>query len=122
MASLNERIGEVLKGKRQRDRLTQSDVGGRIGTSGSYISAIESASTSVRISELEALAAVFRTTAFELITQAVGPDPRTFSSANRERNAFVEVYDGLSPEHQKMARAFLHFLREQQNTLRTDED
>jgi transcriptional regulator with XRE-family HTH domain len=114
MTTLNERLGEVLKGKRQRDRLTQADVGARIGTSGSYISAIESASTSVRISELEALAAVFKTTAFELVTQAAGPDPRTFSSANRERNAFVEIYDGLGPEQQKMARTFLLFLREQQ--------
>lgn len=122
MATLNERIGEVLKSKRQRDRLTQTEVGSRIGTSGSYISAIESASTSVRISELEALAAVFRTTAFDLVTQAAGPDPRTFSSANRERNAFVEVYDGLSPEHQNMARAFLLFLREQQNRIGSPEE
>ena len=114
MASLNERLGEVLKGKRQRDRLTQTELGSRIGTSGSYISAIESASTSVRISELEALASVFRTTAFDLVTQAAGPDPRTFSSANRERTAFVELFDGLSPEHQKTARAFMLFLREQQ--------
>ncbi len=122
MATLNERLGEVLKGKRQRDRLTQSDVGSRIGTSGSYISAIESATTSVRVSELEALAAVFRTTAFELVTQAAGPDPRTFSSANRERNAFVEIYDALSPENQKTARSFLLFLREQQSRMPDDQE
>lgn len=41
MASLNERLGEVLKRKRQRDRLTQSDLGSPTGVSGSYISSAE---------------------------------------------------------------------------------
>jgi predicted transcriptional regulator len=51
---------------RQRDRYTQADLGARIGTCGSYIAVIESVSTSARISEVEALATVFRTTAFDL--------------------------------------------------------
>ncbi len=72
MASLNERLGEVVKMKRQRDRLTQAELGARIGVSGSYIGSIEAATTGVRITELEALASVFRTTAFELITEAAG--------------------------------------------------
>ena len=55
MASLNERIGDVVKRKRQRDRLTQADLGARIGVSGSYISGVEAAQTSPRITELEAL-------------------------------------------------------------------
>ena len=114
MASLNERLGEVVKMKRQRDRLTQAELGARIGVSGSYIGSIESAATGVRITELEALASVFRTTAFELITEAAGPDPRNFSAANRERNAFVNIYDALNPEAQRQARAFLLFLRHQQ--------
>ncbi len=114
MPTLNERIGEIIKQKRQRDRLTQSDLGTRIGVSGSYIGSVESAQTSIRIAELEGLATVFRTTAFELITEAAQPDPRTFSTANRERNAFLGLYDALTPEHQQMARAFLLFLRQQQ--------
>ncbi len=114
MASLNERIGEVVKGKRQRDRLTQAELGSRIGVSGSYISSIESAQSSPRIGELEALATVFRTTAFELITEAAQPDPRNFSSANRDRNAFIGLYDLLSPENQQQARTFLQFLRQQE--------
>lgn len=114
MASLNERLGEVVKMKRQRDRLTQTELGGRIGVSGSYISSIESATTGVRITELEGLASVFRTTAFDLIAEAAQPDPRNFSSANRERNAFVNIYDALSPKAQRQARAFLLFLRQQQ--------
>jgi transcriptional regulator with XRE-family HTH domain len=115
MPSLNERIGEIVKQKRQRDRLTQSDLGGRIGVSGSYISSIESAQTSARISEIEGLASVFRTTAFEIITEAAQPDPRTFTTANRDRNAFLVLYDALTPEMQQQARTFLLFLREQQD-------
>ncbi len=115
MPSLNERIGEVVKRKRQRDRLTQTDVGGRIGVSGSYISSIEGGQTGLRITELEGLASVFRTTAFELITEAAQPDRNNFSPANRGRNGFLELYDGLTSDHQRQARLFLLFLREQQD-------
>ncbi len=115
MPTLNERLGEIVKQKRQRDRLTQADLGGRIGVSGSYIGSIESGQTSPRISEIEGLAKVFRTTAFDLITEAAQPDPRTFTNANRERNAFLGLYDALTPEHQKQARQFLLFLRQQQD-------
>ena len=97
MPTLNERIGEIVKQKRQRDRMTQADLGARIGVSGSYIGSIESAQTSPRIAELEGLGKVFRTTAFELITEAAQPDPRTFTSANRDRNAFLGLYYALSP-------------------------
>jgi transcriptional regulator with XRE-family HTH domain len=114
MPTLNERIGEIVKQKRQRDRLTQSDLGSRIGVSGSYISSIESAQTSPRMTELESLASVFRTTAFDLITEAAQPDPRTFSDANRARNALLNLYDSLSPAQQEQARMFMLFLREQQ--------
>jgi transcriptional regulator with XRE-family HTH domain len=115
MPNLNERLGEVIKRKRQRDRYTQADLGARIGTSGSYISAIESASTSPRISEIEALAIVFRTTGFDLITEAAKQDNYTFSESNRERDAFLSLYDALNPEMKKQARTFLLFLRDQQD-------
>ena len=114
MPTLNERIGEVVKRKRQRDRLTQADLGSRIGVSGSYISGIESAQTSPRIGEIEALAAVFRTTALDLIGEAGERDSYKFTASNRERDAFMSLYDALTPEGQKMARKFLLFLREQQ--------
>ena len=113
MGALNERLGDVLKRKRQRDRLTQADLGSRIGVSGSYISSIESAQSSARITEIEQLAAVFRTTAFDLLSEAAKEDNYRFSEVNRERSAFLSLYDQLAPEQQKMARAFLLFLREQ---------
>lgn len=115
MPSLNERIGEVVKRKRQRDRLTQADLGARIGVSGSYIGSVESAQTSARIAELEGLGAVFRTTAFDLICEAAKLDGYSFSASNRERDAFLTLYDALSPEYQRQARSFLLFLREQQD-------
>ena len=115
MASLTERIAEVVKRKRQRDRLTQSDLGSRIGVSGSYISSVESAQASPRIAELEALGTVFRTTAFDLIVEAAKQDGYTFSASNRERDAFLSLYDSLSLENKKQARNFLLFLREQQD-------
>ncbi|NWF80903.1 MAG: helix-turn-helix transcriptional regulator [Chloroflexi bacterium] len=120
MPSLNERIGEVIKRKRMRDRLTQADLGSRIGVSGSYISSVESGTTGVRITELEGLAAVFRTTAVDLINEAAGRDAYNFSASNRERDAFLTIYDGLTDEHKRQARNFLLFLRELQ--LRPEEE
>jgi transcriptional regulator with XRE-family HTH domain len=114
MPTLNERIGEIVKRKRQRDRLTQADLGARVGVSGSYIGSVESAQTSARIAELEALGSVFRTTAFDLICEAAKLDGYTFSASNRERDAFLALYDALGPAYQKQARSFLLFLREQQ--------
>ncbi len=115
MPTLNERIGEVIKRKRQRDRLTQNELGSAIGVSGSYISSIESGQTGVRITELEGLALKFRTTALELINEAAGRDEYKFTTSTRERDAFLTLYDSLSPDHQKQARTYLLFLRELQN-------
>lgn len=112
MPTLNERIGEVLKRKRSRDRLTQADVGSRIGVSGSYISSVEAGTTGVRVTELEGLAAIFRTTAIDLINEAAGKDQYNFSASNRERDAFLTLYDSLGVDHKKLARKFLVFLRE----------
>lgn len=115
MPTLNERIGEIIKRKRQRDRFTQAELGARIGVSGSYIGSIESAQTSPRVAELEALASVFRTTAFELISEAAKIDSYTFTTSHRERDAFLSLYDTLTPDYQRQARTFLLFLREQQD-------
>lgn len=121
MTTLNERIGEVIKRKRQRDRLTQAALGAAIGVSGSYISSIESGQAGVRITELEGLAVQFRTTAIELINEAAGRDEYKFTSSNRERDAFLTLYDALTPEHQQQARNFLLFLREQQDRAKLEQ-
>lgn len=115
MPTLSERIGDVLKRKRQRDRLTQADLGGRIGVSGSYIGALEAATTSPRISEIEGLAMVFRTTALDLIGEAGERDSYKFTASNRERDAFMSLYDALAAADRELARKFLLFLRTQQD-------
>lgn len=115
MPSLSDRIGDILKRKRTRDRFTQADLGSKIGVSGSYISSIESGQTSPRIAEVEALAVVFRTTGYDLISEAAKLEGYKFSESTRERDAFLALYDSLSPDNQQMARTFLVFLREQQN-------
>ncbi len=112
MGVLNDRFGEVVKRKRVRDRLTQSDLGATIGVSGSYISSIEGSSSSARITEIEGLAATFRTTAFELIVEAAGQDSYKVNAATREQGAVVSLFESLNPEQQQMARAFMVFLRD----------
>jgi transcriptional regulator with XRE-family HTH domain len=113
--SLNERIGEVIKRKRQKYKFTQSELGSRIGSSGSYISSIEAGTTGVRITDLEQMALHFHATAIELINEAAGKDEYRFTSANRERDAFLSLYDALGPEQRTMARQFLLFLRQSGN-------
>lgn len=111
--SLNERIGEVVRRKRQKYKYTQSELGSRIGSSGSYISSIEAGTTGVRVTDLEQMAIHFHTTAIELINEAAGKDEYRFTAANRDRDAFLALYDALGPEQRKMARRFLMFLRQQ---------
>lgn len=113
--SLNERIGEVVKRKRTKYKYTQSELGARIGSSGSYISSIESGQTGIRITDLEQMAIHFHTTALELINEAAGKDEYKFTSSNRERDAFLTLYDALTPAHQQLARKFLLFLRAEQD-------
>ncbi|PMP73279.1 MAG: XRE family transcriptional regulator, partial [Roseiflexus castenholzii] len=59
-----------------------------------------------------------RTTAFDLLSEAAAADGYKFSTVHRDREALLTLYDTLSPEHQRMARAFMLFLREQQNLPR----
>ncbi|NJK80238.1 MAG: helix-turn-helix transcriptional regulator [Chloroflexaceae bacterium] len=116
MQSLNDRLAEVLKRKRQRYRFTQAALGTRIGVSGSYISSLESGQSSARISELEALAVEFQTTAIELLNEAAASEVKyNFSSSNREREAFVSLYDMLNEEQRKLAHEFMLFLRQRQS-------
>jgi transcriptional regulator with XRE-family HTH domain len=113
--SLNERLGDVIKRKRQKYKFTQSELGSRIGSSGSYISSIEAGTTGVRITDLEQMALHFHTTAVELINEAAGKDEYRFTAANRERDAFLALYDALESGQRTMARQFLLFLRQQGN-------
>ncbi|HEY1016148.1 MAG TPA: helix-turn-helix transcriptional regulator [Herpetosiphonaceae bacterium] len=115
MASLSENIGAIVKRKRQRDRLTQNDLGAKIGVSGSYISAVESGSTSPRIAEIEGLAQAFRTTALEMISDAASSATKTYSDDRREQEALLSIFATLAPERRTQAYEYLMFLRELQD-------
>ncbi len=120
MSSLSENIGAIVKRKRTRDRLTQNDLGGRIGVSGSYISAVESGTTSARISEIEGLALAFQTSALEMISEAASSATKIYSDDRREQEALLSVFTTLSPERRQQVYDFVIFQRELQNRLAVD--
>jgi transcriptional regulator with XRE-family HTH domain len=122
MANLSENLGAIVKRKRQRDRLTQQDLGARIGVSGSYIGAIESGSTSPRISELEGLAQVFRTTALELISEAAQSATKIYSDDRREQESLLSVFTTLGPERRQQVAEYVLFLRELQDRAAVQHD
>ena len=115
MSSLSENIGAIVKRKRTRDRLTQKDLGARIGVSGSYISAVESGATSARITEIEGLALAFRTTALEMISEAASSATKIYSDDRREQEALLSVFTSLSPERRQQVYDFVLFQRELQS-------
>jgi len=116
MGKLGDEIAKVLYRKRRAFRFTQADLGQRIGMSGSYISSLESAKASPRISELEDLAVHFRTTAAEMIQEALGAEERFVAATRPEtpRLGMDAIAEGLRPEHRTLAREFLLFLRERE--------
>ena len=115
MSNLSEQLGAIVKRKRTRDRLTQNDLGARIGVSGSYISAVESGTTSPRIAELEGLALAFRTTALEMISEAASTETKTYSDSRREQESLLSVFGALTPERRQQVLEFVLFQRELQD-------
>ena len=115
MGLLNDALAEVLKRKRRAFRFTQDDLGRKIGVSGSYISTLESAKASPRISELEELAACFRTTAMAMLEEAARADERFVPVDDAPRPGTLDtIAADLSPEGQRLAREFQLFLRERE--------
>lgn len=120
MGLLNDEIARVLHRKRRNFRFTQSDLGERIGVSGSYISTLEGGKASPRISELEDLAVHFRTTAFELLREADASQEGFVSVAVKTDLGLDDIAADLAPEHQKLGREFLLFLRERERVDKAD--
>lgn len=120
MGVLGDELARVVHRHRRAFRFTQAELGDTIGTSGSYISSIENGKASPRISELEAMAACFRTTAFALVQEAMTAEEQFIpapSSAPKPEGLDVIAAD-LSPERRKLAREFLLFLRERERVDR----
>jgi transcriptional regulator with XRE-family HTH domain len=91
-------------------------LGERIGVSGSYISTLESGKASARVSELEDLAAHFRTTAFELLREAnAAQEGYVVTTVEPDVDLGLDhIAAELSPDTQSFAREFLLFLRERE--------
>ncbi|MFD3165874.1 helix-turn-helix domain-containing protein [Herpetosiphon sp. NSE202] len=115
MASLSEAIGAIIKRKRTRDRLTQNDLGAKVGVSGSYISAVEAGNTSPRIAEVEGIAQVFRTTALEMISEAASSETKIYSDSRREQEALLSIFTTLSPDRRQQVYEFVLFQRDLQD-------
>lgn len=118
MGVLHDELAKVLHRKRRAFRFTQSDLGARIGMSGSYISSLESAKASPRIAEIEELATHFRTTAFEMIKEAMSAGERFVPATETTGEGLDAVAADLSLEHRLLAREFLLFLRERERVDR----
>lgn len=122
MSKLGDDLAKVLFRKRRGFRFTQADLGGRIGVSGSYISSLEAGKSSPRLSELEDMAAHFRTTAFELIQEAYLAGEQFIPAILLETGGpgLDELAADLTPEQRAFAREFLLFLRERERVDRAE--
>jgi transcriptional regulator with XRE-family HTH domain len=118
MGVLSDEIGKVLHRKRRAFRFTQAELGQRIGTSGSYISTLESGRASPRVSELEDLAAHFRTTALALVEEAARADESFVPAAPPPDDELAVIAAELGPENRRLAREFVLFLRERERVDR----
>jgi transcriptional regulator with XRE-family HTH domain len=114
MGTLGDELAKVLFRKRRAFRFTQADLGSRIGVSGSYISSLESAKASPRISELEDMAAHFRSTAIEMILEASRADQSFVAMRPTETPGLGldALAEDLTEDQRAFAREFLLFLRE----------
>lgn len=124
MSKLGDDLAKVLFRKRRGFRFTQADLGHRIGVSGSYVSSIEAGKASPRLSEIEDMAAHFRTTAFELIQEAFLAGEQFIPAVKLETGGpgLDEIAAELTPEQRAFAREFLLFLRERERVDRVERD
>jgi transcriptional regulator with XRE-family HTH domain len=120
MGALSEELARVLLRNRRAFRFTQADLGERIGTSGSYISSLETGKASPRVAELEEMAAHFRTTAFALLQEAAQAQDRfvPLTAPKPEDLGLDVIAADLSPDRRELAREFLLFLREREKVDR----
>ncbi|MCS6773993.1 MAG: helix-turn-helix transcriptional regulator [Anaerolineae bacterium] len=111
-----ESLGYVLKRLREKRHYTQQEVVERSGLdrSASYISSIETNKTSPTVEELEALAVVYGTTVFDILSQAKGIDPKWDFTPNPDVRLLFSFYESLSPERRKVALEFVQFLAEKE--------
>ena len=109
-------LGFILKRLREKKHFTQSEVIERSGLdrSSSYISSLETNKTSPTIEELESLAVIYSTTAFDILSEAKGIKPNWDFTPNPDIRLLLNFYESLNSERRKIALEFIQFLAEKQ--------
>jgi len=109
-------LGYILKRLREKKHFTQAEVIERSGLdrSSSYISSLETNKTSPTIEELDALAVVYGTTVFDILSEAKGIRPDWNFVPNPEVQLLFNLFEGLRGERRKLALELVQFLAEKQ--------
>ncbi len=109
-------LGYQLKRYREKKHFTQAEVIERSGLdrSSSYISSLETNKTSPTLEELEALAVIYGTTVFDILSEAKGITPNWDFTPNADIRLLLNFYESLNTERRKIALEFIQFLAEKQ--------
>lgn len=113
---MTDSLGYILKRLREKKHYTQAEVIERSGLdrSSSYISSLETNKTSPTIEEMEALAVVYGTTVFDILSEAKGIKPNWDFAPNPDIQLMFNFYESLEGERRKVALEFVQFLAEKQ--------
>lgn len=109
-------LGYILKRLREKKHFTQAEVIERSGIdrSASYISSLETNKTSPTLDELEALAVVYGTTVFDILSEIKGISPNWDFTPNPDVRLLLNYYESLNGERRKVALEFIQYLAEKQ--------
>ncbi len=109
-------LGYVLKRLRERKHYTQQEVIEKSGLerSSSYISSLETNKTSPTVQELEALAVLYSSTLFDIMSEVKGVGAKWDFTPNPDIQMMFSFYGALSAERKKIALEFTQFLAEKQ--------
>ncbi len=109
-------LGYILKRLREKKHFTQAEVIERSGMdrSSSYISSLETNKTSPTIDELEALAVIYGTTIFDILSEAKDIKPDWSFAPNPDIQLLLNFYQSLKGERRKVALEFVQYMAEKQ--------
>jgi transcriptional regulator with XRE-family HTH domain len=109
-------LGYNLKRLREKKHFTQAEVIERSGLdrSPSYISSLETNKTSPTLEELEALAVIYGTTVFDILSEIKGISPTWDFTPNPDIRLLLNFYESLNAERRKIALEFVQYLAEKQ--------
>ena len=109
-------LGHILKRLRDRKHFTQAEVIEKSGLerSPSYISSLETNKTSPTVDELEALAVLYSSTVFDILSEVKGVGAKWDFTPNPDIQMMFSFYGALNADRKKIALEFTQFLAEKQ--------